>query len=232
MSKNNSDDMFSAETIEQLTKDFEMAVENDDEKTHILPTRASVKRQFVNLDTKIMFEVQDALEKLDEQLGVTDIVIRHISQDEIDSLVDELLVVRKVNDILSSREETLKTFAKNVIALDQMDPDTTSGNLTSFKHKLKISKEIRGGKLSIDVNLLRKRLTNTQFQSVTDMITTTVSRVTPEGKITQETTITHEVNEKYLEEEMVRGNINSEDVFLSSVESKRTSAIYIRELEE
>ena len=44
-------------------------------------------------------------------------------------------------------------------------------------------------------------------------------------------TTTYEVNEKFLEAEMVKGNILSEDVFLSSVESKRTSAIYIRDLE-
>jgi len=231
MSNNNKDIIFDDETLEQLTKDYELAVENDDGQTHIMPTRASVKRQFANLDENRLLEVQEAIENLDDQLGITDTKIRYLSLDEVDILVEELLVVRKVNDIISSREETLKTFAKDVISIDQIEPDRTSGELVSFKHKLKISKEIRGGKLSIDVNLLKKKLTGEQFSSVVNVITTTVETTTPDGKMDEIITTTHEVNEKFLEAEMVKGNILSEDVFLSSVESKRSSAIYIRELE-
>jgi hypothetical protein len=230
MSKNN-DQVFDAAAIEQLQKDYESAIENWDGKIEVLPTRASVKRQFVNLDIDTMVEVQEAIDNLDDQLGFTDTHIRHLSQFEIDTLVEELLAVRKVNDILSSREETLKTFAKDIISLDQIEPDRTSGELVSQKHKLKISKEIRGGKLTIDIDRLKKRLTGDQFSSVTNVITTTVETTTPDGKMDEVITTTYEVNEKFLEAEMVKGNILSEDVFLSSVESKRTSAIYIRDLE-
>lgn len=218
------------EELEQLMRDFELAQET--ESPQIMKTRASVKRQFINLDPSTMSEVKDALETLDEQLGNTDTnTVMILSQDKIDSLVEELLAVRKVNDILSSREDTLKGFAKDIISLGQMEPDKTSGELVSNKHKLKISKEIRGGKLSIDIDLLKKRLTGEQFSSVTNVITTTVETTTPDGKMDEVITTTYAVNDKFLEAEMVKGNILSEDVFLSSVESKRVTAMYIRELE-
>ena len=228
---NNNNIVFDAATIEQLQKDLEFAIENDDGKLHILPTRASIKRQFANLDEKSMLEVQGALENLEDNLGNTDTRIRHISQNEIEILVEELLSVRKASDIISSREDTLKEFAKDIISLDQIEPDKTSGELVSAKHKLKISKEIRGGKLSVDVNLLKKKLTGEQFSSVVNVITTTVETTTPDGKMDEVITTTYEVNEKFLEAEMVKGNILSEDVFLSTVETKRTSAIYIRDLD-
>lgn len=224
----NSDD----EDIEQLRRDLELAIENDDGQIKILPSRASIKRQFVQLDESTMAEFQDALESLNEQFGLTSTRIRHLSQNEVDSLIEELLAVRKLNDILSSREDVLKKFSKDIISLDQIEPDRTAGSLVSTKNNLRISKEIRGGKLSVDVNLLKKRLTNEQFNSVTNSITTTVVTVAPDGKITQETTTNHEVNEKFLEAEMVKGNILSEDVFLSSVESKRTIAVALRGLDE
>ena len=220
------------EDIEKLRRDLELAIENDDGQIKILPSRASIKRQFVQLDESTMAEFQDALESLNEQFGLTSTRIRHLSQNEVDSLIEELLAVRKLNDILSSREDVLKKFSKDIISLDQIEPDRMAGSLVSTKNNLRISKEIRGGKLSVDVNLLKKRLTNEQFNSVTNSITTTVVTVAPDGKITQETTTTHEVNEKFLEAEMVRGNILSEDVFLSSVESKRTIAVALRGLDE
>jgi hypothetical protein len=232
MSNNNPDQIFDPEAIEQLQKDLESAIENWDGKLEVLPTRASVKRQFVNLDANTMQEVQKALEELEEHLGKTPTNrIGHLAQFEVDDLVEELLAVRKVNDILSSREDTLKTYAKDVISSYQIEPDKTSGDLVSPKHKLKISKEIRGGKLSIDIDLLKKRLTGEQFSSVTNVVTTTVETTTPDGKMDEVITTTYEVNDKFLEAEMVKGNILSEDVFLSSVESKRTSAMYIRDLE-
>jgi hypothetical protein len=229
---NKSNPEFSSADIEQLTKDFELAMENDNNQTQVLPTRASVKRQFANLSTDTLAEAQAAFETLDEQLGNTDTTLRQLSYQDVDDLVEELLVVRRVGDILSAREDTLKTFAKDVISMDQIDPDKTNGSLVSSKHKLKISKEIRGGKLSIDIALLKKRLTGEQFSSVVNVVTTTVATTTPDGKMDEIITTTHEVNEKFLEAEMVKGNILSEDVFLSSVESKRTSAIYLRDLED
>jgi hypothetical protein len=225
----NNNQGFDPATIDQLMKDFELAQENG--QPQILPTRASMKRKFLDLNPENFLEMQAAMENLDDHFGVTNTTIRHLSQDEIDSMVEELVTVRKCGDILSSREEALKVFAKNIISLDQIDPNTTAGELVSSKHKLKISKEIRGGKLSVDVNLLKNRLTPLQFMSVTNEIETTVVKTFPNGKTETETTTSYEVNEKALETEMVNGNILSEDVFLSSVESKRTMAIYIRELE-
>ena len=147
-------------------------------------------------------------------------------------MVEELLTVRKLNDILSSREDALKQFAKDVISQSQLEPDKTAGSLVSYRNNIKISKEIRGGKLSIDINLLKEKLTDAQFQSVTNMITTTTTTVMPNGKFTTETTTRYEVNEKFLEAAMVRGEILSEDVFLSSVESKRVIAIALRGLDD
>lgn len=221
---------YSVEEIEKLRIDYEEAALNG--QPTVIETRASVKRRFSDLDQDTFAEIEESLENLTDKFGVTNTKIRHLSQDEVDTMVEELLTVRKVNDILSSREDSLKTFAKNIISLDQIDPDTTSGSLVSSKHKLRISKEIRGGALRVDIDLLKKRLTDDQFKAVTNVIVTTVSKTFPDGKVTQETTTTYEVNEKFLEAEMVKGNINSEEVYLSSIPSKRTTAIYIRELEE
>ena len=220
---------FDDEAMQQMFEDFELA--NANGQPQVMPTRASVKRQFSYLDSENLLEIAKTIEQLDEKLGSTSTIIRSLSQEGIDNLVEELLVVRKFNDILSSREETLKTFAKKIIGLNQLEPDITNGELVSPKNKVKISKEIRGGKLEIDIDLLKNTLEPQQFDSVTDEVVTTVVRYTPDGKSTKGITTTREVNEKCLEQEMVKGNILSEDVFLSSKESKRTSAIYIRELE-
>jgi hypothetical protein len=228
---NNKDIIFDSASLEQLNKDFDFSTENTEEPNQAMPTRASVKRKFSNLDEKSMQEVQTAIETLDDQLGATNTNLRYLTQNEVDSLIDELLAVRKVNDILSSREDTLKNFAKSVISLDQIEPDKTNGELISPMRKLKISKEIRGGKLSIDIDLLKKRLTGEQFSMVTNKVTTIIETTTPDGKMDEVITTSYTVNEKFLEAEMVKGNILSEDIFLSSVESKRTSAIYIRDLE-
>jgi hypothetical protein len=229
MSKNNSNQGFDSEAMEQLMEEFEMA--NDSQQVQVLQTRASMRRRFEDLNEETFLEMQEVYEQLDDLFGATNTKIRHLSQDDIDNMVEELLTVRKFSDILSSREDTLKKFAKDIISLDQIEPDITSGSLVSSKHQLRVSKEIRGGKLQIDVNLLKKRLTEEQFNSVTDKIMTIVTRTSPDGKITSFTDITYEVNDKFLEAEMVKGNILTEDVYLSSVASKRTTAIYIRELE-
>lgn len=228
MSKNN-DLSFDSDDLEQLSKDFELAIEND--QPRILPTRASMKRRFLDLDEEKFLEMQKTMEQLDEQFGITSTKIRHLSQNDIETLLEELLTVRKFGDILTSREDALKKFAKDIISLDQIEPDITSGSLNSPKHQLRISKEIRGGKLQVDVNLLQQRLTEEQFDSVTNTVVIVITKTFPDGKIQIEDSTIYEVNEKCLEAEMVKGNINSEDVFLSSVESKRTSAIYIRDLE-
>ena len=232
MSKNNKDNIsFDADAVEQLTEDFERAMEDYDDRSQILPTRASIKRKFLHLDSVNLIEVTSALENLEEVLGNTNTTVRGLTYSEVDELVEELLAVRKVNDILSAREDSLKTFAKDVISSVQTDPNT-NGSLVSPNHKLKISKEIRGGKRSIDIDLLKKKLTGEQFSSVTNKIVTIVETTTPDGKMDEVITTTYVVNEKFLEAEMVKGNILSEDIFLSSVESKVTSAIYLRELED
>lgn len=234
MSKNRQDSVWSADDadMQQLMEDFGLSPENDDGQTKVLPTRASIKRQFAHLDASTLAEVQDAMESLDEQLGNTETRVRILSSNEADSLVDELLAVRKMNDILTARESTLKQFAKDVISFGQVDPDKTGGNIVSHKHNLRISKEVRGGKLSVDVDLLKKRLTGEQFSKVVNVIRTTVETTTPDGKMDEVITTRYEVNEKFLEAEMVKGNILSEDVFLSSVESKRVIAIALRGLDE
>ena len=232
MTKNNKDNIsFDADAVEQLTKDFERAMEDYDDRSQILPTRASIKRKFLHLDSVNLIEVTSALENLEEVLGNTNTTVRGLTYSEVDELVEELLAVRKVNDILSAREDSLKTFAKDVISSVQTDPNT-NGSLVSPNHKLKISKEIRGGKRSIDIDLLKKKLTGEQFSSVTNKIVTIVETTTPDGKMDEVITTTYVVNEKFLEAEMIKGNILSEDIFLSSVESKVTSAIYLRELED
>ena len=218
--------------LDKLSQDFEDAVKNDDGRLNILPSRASIKRQFAYLSQDNLETLTEALDELEDKIGSTDTQIRNLSEKEIDDLVEELLTVRKLNDILSSREDVLKQFAKDVISQSQLEPDKTAGSLVSYRNNIKISKEIRGGKLSIDVNLLKEKLTDAQFQSVTNMITTTTTTVMPNGKFTTETTTRYEVNEKFLEAAMVRGEILSEDIFLSSVESKRTIAIALRNLDE
>jgi len=217
--------------MEQLQKDLELAMENDDGKLKILPSRASIKRQFAHFDKDSAMQAQAALEKLDEQLGNTDTTNLSLTYPEVDSFVEELLAVRRANDILSAREQTLKTYANNVISNTQLEPDKTPGELISPKHKVKITKEIRGGKLSIDIDLLKKRLTGEQFDSVTNKVVTIVETTTPDGKMDEVITTSYTVNEKCLEAELLKGNILSEDIFLSSVESKRTTAIYVRDIE-
>lgn len=216
--------------LDKLREDLENAIQNDQIK--ILPSRASIKRQFSHLSQENLEALTEALDELEDKIGATDTQIRNLSEKEIDTLVEELLTVRKLNDILSSREDALKQFAKDVISQSQLEPDKTAGSLVSYRNNIKISKEIRGGKLSIDINLLKEKLTDAQFQSVTNMITTTTTTVMPNGKFTTETTTRYEVNEKFLEAAMVRGEILSEDVFLSSVESKRVIAIALRGLDD
>src|ERR1035437_10342450 len=116
MSKNNEDQVWSldSEEIEQLRRSFELAQENESPQNLVMPTRASMKRRFLDLNPETFLEMQETMEKLDDQFGVTSTKIRHLSQDEVDTMVEELMTVRKFNDILSSREEALKTFAKNI----------------------------------------------------------------------------------------------------------------------
>lgn len=222
------------EALEQLMHSFDVLAENDSDDNHVnvIPTRASIKRQFSHLSPENMLELTKTLDEFEDKFGITDTEIRYLSQNDIDTLVEELVTVRKLSDILVSREDVLKKFAKDVISKDQLEPDKTGGSLVSDKNHLKISKEIRGGKLSVDINLLKNRLTNAQFQSITNMITTTTTTVSPDGQFTQETTTTYEVNEKFLEAAIMRGEVYSEEIFLSSVESKRTIAIALRELGE
>ena len=160
--------------------------------------------------------------------------VRPLNSIEIDTLASELVTVRKAKDIVEGRESALKAFATEIINLNiTMDGESapfTSGYLVSPENGVKLSKEVSGGKLTVDVDMLENVLGKDQFHSVTNLIHNYRTITYPDGKTVEETTVTRELNEEALEKQLKLGNIGMEEIIKATTPGKVRSAFYVRSL--
>jgi len=197
------------------------------------PTRADIRRTSSNEQGMIL--AAEALNELNDLLYSADISeVIALSPDEIDTLATELVVVRKAKDIVEGREAALKAYATDVINLKISmmgeDPVANSGYLVSPENGIKLSKEVSGGKLTVDIDLLENVLEEEQFNSVTNLIHNYRTITYPDGNTVEETTVTRELNEEALEKQLKLGNIGMEQVVKATVPGKMRSAFYVRAL--
>jgi hypothetical protein len=174
--------------------------------------------------------------KLFEVLGNTNInePKADISPFEIDVLALELITVRDAKDILEGRESALKAYATEVInqriQYKGKDYSETSGYLVSPENGVKLSKEVTGGKLNIDVQLLEKVLDEDQFRSVVNHVVVMKTTNYPGGKTVEETEAYFELNEEALEKELKLGNIGMEQIVKATTPGKIRTSFYVRSL--
>ena len=177
----------------------------------------------------------ETLNELNDVLYTTDISeVAPLSPDEIDSMATELVVVRKAKDIIEGREAALKKYATDLIDLKISmmgeDPSSSSGYLVSPENGIKLSKEVSGGKLTVDIDLLEKVLDEDQFRSVVNHVVIMKTINQPNGKTIEETEAYFELNEEALEKELKLGNIGMEQVVKATTPGKTRSAFYVRSL--
>jgi hypothetical protein len=183
-----------------------------------------------------MINVSEIFSELSELIGVTDITAPDaaITSAQIDVLAKELIVVRNAKDIVEGRESALKAYATEVInqriALNGNDYASSSGFLVSPENGVKLSKEVSGGKLSVDIDLLETVLEEDQFNSVTNLIHDYKTVTYPDGKTVEETKVYRELNEDALEKELKVGNIGMEQIVKATTPGKVRSAFYVRSL--
>ena len=178
----------------------------------------------------------DALESFNlclDVLGTTDISSVHdLSVEEVNSLTNELLAVRAVKDITEGRETALKNYVTSAINLrleyEGKDSSTDSGYLVSPEFNVKLSKEVSGGKLNIDIDLLQKVLDEDQFFSVVNHVSTIKTVKYPDGKTVEEADEFYELNEEALEKHLKIGNIGMEQIVKATVPGKSRTAFYVR----
>ena len=197
------------------------------------PTRADIRRS--SADEQGMMLAVETLGELRDVLYTTDISeIAPMSPDEIDNMATELIVVRKAKDIIEGRESALKKYATDVIDLKIStmgeDPAASSGYLVSPENGVKLSKEVSGGKLTVDIDMLESVLEEDQFHSVTNLIHNYRTITYPDGKTVEETTVTRELNEEALEKQLKLGNIGMEQIVKATTPGKVRSAFYVRNL--
>lgn len=171
-----------------------------------------------------------------EKLGSTNIdnPSANISPFEVDTLASELIAVRNAKDIVDGRESALKAYATEVInkqiEFEGNDPTETSGYLVSPENGIKLSKEVSGGKLNVDIDLLKKNLDEDQFNSIVNHVVIIKTINYPGGKSVEETDEYYELNEEALEKELKTGNIGMEQVLQSTLPSKTRTSLYVRKL--
>ena len=157
-----------------------------------------------------------------------------ISPAEVDTLATELIAVRNAKDVVEGRESALKAYATEVInmriATTGKDFATESGYLVSPENGVKLSKEVSGGKLSVDVDLLKDVLEEDQFDSIVNIIETNRTTTYPDGRTVKETSLEYELNEEELEKQLKLGNIGMEQIVKATTPSKVRSAFYVRSL--
>jgi hypothetical protein len=198
-----------------------------------VPTRADNRRAGATGEN--LAEAQEALGILAEVLCSNDLSeVKPLTAMEIDNLAGELFAVRQAKDIVEGRESAIKAYATEVINLKIMmngeDPATTSGYLVSPEVGIKLSKEVSGGKLAVDIDLLENILEEDQFHSITNLISNYRTITYPDGKTLEETTVTRELNEEALEKQLKLGNIGMEQIVQATTPGKVRSAFYVRSL--
>lgn len=197
------------------------------------PTRADIRRQSADENGAIV--AAEALTALNELIYSADLSEVHpLNSAEIDMLAAELVAVRTAKDIVEGREAAIKKYATEVIDLkinmQGDDPSATSGYLVSPENGIKLSKEVSGGKLTVDIDLLEKILDEDQFRSVVNHVVIMKTINQPNGKTIEETEAYFELNEEALEKELKLGNIGMEQVVQATTPGKVRSAFYVRSL--
>jgi hypothetical protein len=197
------------------------------------PTRADTRRASSNGNN--IAEVVETMEELNKVLYMNEIGdVKQLSPVEIDNLATEFIAVRKAKDIVEGREAAIKTYFTEVInlkiSMEGEDPVAASGYLVSPENGVKLSKEVSGGKLTVDIDLLETVLDEEQFHSVTNLIHNYRTITYPDGKTVEETTVTRELNEEALEKQLKLGNIGMEQVVKATTPGKVRSAFYVRSL--
>ena len=198
-----------------------------------VPTRADIRRN--SADENGLVVAVEAFGVLNEVMYTSDLSeVRPLASVEIDMLAAELVAVRTAKDIVEGREAAIKKYATEVIDLkinmQGEDPTATSGYLVSPENGIKLSKEVSGGKLTVDIDLLQKILDDDQFKSVVNVVETITKIQTPDGKVTTVASVVHELNEDALEKQLKLGNIGMEQIVQATTPGKVRSAFYVRSL--
>jgi hypothetical protein len=197
-------------------------------------TRAETRRNSA-IDVNLT-NVDEVMGSMLEELGNTDISQPSvdISPFHIDTLATELVAVRNAKDIIEGRESALKAYATEVINLriasTGKDFATESGYLIASETGVKLSKEVSGGKLNVDIDLLKKNLDSDQFASVINEIGINKTIKYPNGNTETTYSLEYELNEEALEKELKLGNIGMEQIVQSTMPGKVRSAFYVRNL--
>ena len=180
-------------------------------------------------------DIDGVLTRVFEIIGITDTtIISTASPAQVDLLASELIAVRDAKDLIEGRETALKDYASSIInyriAMEGENPDEKSGFLVSPENGIKLSKEVSGGKLNVDVNVLKTVLDEVQFKSVTNKISTykTVEYADGSVEITNETT--YEINEEELEKQLSLGTVGMEQIVKAALPGKTRTALYVRKL--
>ena len=198
------------------------------------PSRAEVRRN--SAENVNAVDIDGVFTGLFEVLGTTDISdsTRDLKPTEIDVLAAEVLAVRKAKDVVEGRESALKTYATEVInnriAREGNDPNATSGVLISTEFGVKLSKEVSGGKLNVEVDLLREVLEDDQFYSVVNVVEIVKKTTYPGGKTVHEEETIYELNEDALERQLNLGNIGMEQILSATRPGKSRTAFYVRDI--
>jgi len=191
------------------------------------PTRTEIReRSATDADAGVFLD-------LVEVLGTTDISEPHLlGATEVDFLATELIAVRNAKDVIEGRESALKKYATESIdikiSMQGEDPAGASGFLVSAENGVKLSKEVTGGKLTVDVELLKEILSFEEFSSVTNHITVERMTVYPDGKISKELEDFYELNEDALEKQLKLGNLGMEQIIKATTPGKTRTAFYVR----
>jgi len=196
-----------------------------------LPSRSEIQRR--GATDIIAAGADEIFGNLFSVLGMTPIdQVYPLIPSEVNVLTTELLLVRAAQDILTGRADALKKYTTDVINvtldIEGKDHTTESGYLYCHEYGVKLSKEVSGNKLAVDVDLLETVLEPDQFNSIINVVETVVTTSYPDGKTTTKQSIVREINEEALERELAKGNIGMEQIVKAAAPGKTRTAFYVR----
>lgn len=198
----------------------------------VLPKRSEIQKKAA--EDIIGSGADEVFGGLFQVLGTTPIDHPHfLLPKEVNRLAAELILVRTAQDLLNGRAEALKKYATDVInlELEQQGKDfqNESGYLLSTEYNVRLSKEVTGNKLTLDVELLAKVLDPDQFNAIINVVETVTTTTYPDGRVTTNVSIVKQVNEEELERNLKQGNIGMEQLVQAAVPGKSRTAFYVRE---
>ena len=116
-------------------------------------TRMAKVREWLS-PKKLEGEDLEAVKSLPEKLGSAPLLDspRTLTQDEVDSIVEEIVPLRQTQDILKGRHEAFRDTVFAAITEANGGDETISGKLVSVKHGYKLEKrvDVTNGKLDVD----------------------------------------------------------------------------------